>query len=132
MAPSWRKVAKAAWIAVPPLVFIKDRWVWIYCVEGRSMSPTLNPQDTLLNRCFRDCVLVHRNAEFRKGDLVVLKDPGTNCHIVKRLVAQLWHQSVRDGRTEAAGVVSAEQAAGSCGGAGPALLQCRNQRVREV
>ncbi|CAK0822904.1 unnamed protein product [Prorocentrum cordatum] len=88
MAPSWRKVAKAAWIAVPPLVFIKDRWVWIYCVEGRSMSPTLNPQDTLLNRCFRDCVLVHRNAEFRKGDLVVLKDPGTNCHIVKRLVAQ--------------------------------------------
>ncbi|CAE8684038.1 unnamed protein product, partial [Polarella glacialis] len=78
----------AAWFAVPPIIFIKDRWMWVYCVDGRSMTPTLNPQDTFLDRCFRDRVLVHRNAEFRKGDLVVLRDPGTNERIVKRLIAQ--------------------------------------------
>ena len=23
----------------------EDRWMWVYCVEGRSMTPTLNPQE---------------------------------------------------------------------------------------
>ncbi|CAK9075807.1 unnamed protein product [Durusdinium trenchii] len=72
--------------------------MWVYCVEGRSMTPTLNPQESLVDRCFRDYVLVHRNAELRKGDIVLLRaravelsshrDPGTNELIVKRLVAQ--------------------------------------------
>lgn len=62
--------------------------MWVYCVDGRSMSPTLNPQDGFIDRCLRDYVLVHRNAEFRKGDIVVLRDPGTNHRVVKRLVAQ--------------------------------------------
>uniref|UniRef100_A0A7S2ADR5 Mitochondrial inner membrane protease subunit 2 n=1 Tax=Alexandrium andersonii TaxID=327968 RepID=A0A7S2ADR5_9DINO len=70
------------------MIFVKDRWVWVYCVDGRSMDPTLNPQDTFLNRCFRDWVLVFRNAEFQKGDIVVLRDPATDRRIVKRLVAQ--------------------------------------------
>lgn len=52
------------------------------------MSPTLNPQDTALNRFFRDYVLVLRSAvEFRKGDVVVLKDPGSDNRIIKRLAA---------------------------------------------
>eukprot|EP00435_Cladocopium_sp_Y103_P053175 s424_g17.t1 len=85
---SWRTFAKAAWIAVPPLIFVKDRWMWVYCVEGRSMTPTLNPQESLIDRWFRDFVLVHRNAELRKGDIVLLRDPGTNELIVKRLIAQ--------------------------------------------
>mmetsp|Transcript_87691 Transcript_87691/g.248437 ORF Transcript_87691/g.248437 Transcript_87691/m.248437 type:complete len:158 (-) Transcript_87691:70-543(-) len=84
----WRRCGKVVLLATPPLIFVKDRWMWVYCVEGRSMDPTLNPQDTLVNRCFRDWVLVHRNAEFRKGDVVVLRDPGTDRRIVKRLVAQ--------------------------------------------
>ncbi|CAK9076059.1 unnamed protein product [Durusdinium trenchii] len=88
MGPKWRTWAKAAWVAVPPLIFMKDRWMWVYCVEGRSMTPTLNPQESLVDRCFRDYVLVHRNAELRKGDIVLLRDPGTNELIVKRLVAQ--------------------------------------------
>jgi len=46
------------------------------------MSPTLNPQDTFLRRCFRDYVLVHKNAEFRNGDIVVLRDPGSSERIV--------------------------------------------------
>ena len=62
--------------------------MWLYFVEGRSMAPTLNPQDTLLDRWVRDVVLVHRNAELRKGDVVLLRDPGTNELIVKRLIAQ--------------------------------------------
>mmetsp|Transcript_97063 Transcript_97063/g.270078 ORF Transcript_97063/g.270078 Transcript_97063/m.270078 type:complete len:158 (-) Transcript_97063:96-569(-) len=84
----WRRCAQAAWFGVPPLAFVRDRWLWVYCVEGRSMDPTLNPQDTFLNTCFHDWVLVHRNAEFQKGDIVVLRDPGTNGRIVRRLVAR--------------------------------------------
>ena len=62
--------------------------MWVYFVEGRSMAPTLNPQESLLDRCFRDVVLVHRNAELRKGDVVLLRDPQSNELIVKRLIAQ--------------------------------------------
>ena len=62
--------------------------MWVYSVEGRSMAPTLNPQESFVDRCFRDMVLVHRNAELRKGDVVLLRDPGTNELIVKRLIAQ--------------------------------------------
>eukprot|EP00446_Apocalathium_sp_SHHI-4_P087119 CAMPEP_0177476636 /NCGR_PEP_ID=MMETSP0369-20130122/23691_1 /TAXON_ID=447022 ORGANISM="Scrippsiella hangoei-like, Strain SHHI-4" /NCGR_SAMPLE_ID=MMETSP0369 /ASSEMBLY_ACC=CAM_ASM_000364 /LENGTH=216 /DNA_ID=CAMNT_0018951877 /DNA_START=99 /DNA_END=749 /DNA_ORIENTATION=- len=51
------------------------------------MSPTLNPQDTFYDRLFRDVVLVFRNAEFQKGDIVVLRDPTANTSIVKRLIS---------------------------------------------
>eukprot|EP00928_Gymnodinium_smaydae_P015188 TRINITY_DN15569_c0_g3_i1.p2 TRINITY_DN15569_c0_g3~~TRINITY_DN15569_c0_g3_i1.p2 ORF type:complete len:180 (-),score=32.50 TRINITY_DN15569_c0_g3_i1:106-645(-) len=85
---SWRKAARAAWLVVPPIVFVKDRWMWVYCVDGRSMSPTLNPQDHFVDRWFRDYVLVHKNAEFRNGDVVVLRDPITNSMIAKRLIAK--------------------------------------------
>lgn len=88
VAGRWKRLAKVAWFAVPPLVFMKDRWVWVYCVDGRSMSPTLNPQESFIDRCFRDVVLVFRNAEFQKGDVVVLRDPNSNNRIVKRLVSQ--------------------------------------------
>mmetsp|Transcript_71842 Transcript_71842/g.166219 ORF Transcript_71842/g.166219 Transcript_71842/m.166219 type:complete len:157 (+) Transcript_71842:102-572(+) len=88
MSVRWGQVARAAWVIAPPLFFIKDRLLWVYCVEGRSMEPTLNPQDTFLNRRFRDWVLVQKNADLLCGDVVVLRDPQTNCQIVKRLVAQ--------------------------------------------
>merc|ERR1719167_763421 len=52
------------------------------------MSPTFNPDDTFVDRCVRDRVVVFRNAEFRKGDVVVLRDPGSNASIVKRITAQ--------------------------------------------
>ncbi|CAJ1398635.1 unnamed protein product [Effrenium voratum] len=94
----WRRFAKAAWIGLPPLLFVKDRWMWVYCVEGRSMTPTLNPQESFIDRCFRDFVLVHRNPELRKGDIVLLRDPGTNELIVKRLIAQ-EHEVVRTPNT---------------------------------
>lgn len=87
VASKWRTLGKTLWFAVPPLIFVKDRWMWVYWCEGRSMSPTLNPQDTFLDRCFRDVVLVFRNAEFRKGDVVVLHDPTSDKQIVKRLTA---------------------------------------------
>eukprot|EP00929_Paragymnodinium_shiwhaense_P002505 TRINITY_DN102772_c0_g1_i1.p2 TRINITY_DN102772_c0_g1~~TRINITY_DN102772_c0_g1_i1.p2 ORF type:complete len:180 (+),score=28.35 TRINITY_DN102772_c0_g1_i1:69-542(+) len=87
-ARSWGKYAKAAWIVVPPILFVRDRWMWVYCVEGRSMTPTLNPQESFIDRHLRDYVLVHKNAEFRNGDIVVLRDPHSNNRIIKRLVAQ--------------------------------------------
>jgi len=53
------------------------------------MSPTFNPQDTAVNRWFRDYVVVLRTTvDYRKGDIVVLKDPRSDKRIVKRLVAQ--------------------------------------------
>eukprot|EP00450_Noctiluca_scintillans_P015247 CAMPEP_0194518324 /NCGR_PEP_ID=MMETSP0253-20130528/51710_1 /TAXON_ID=2966 /ORGANISM="Noctiluca scintillans" /LENGTH=119 /DNA_ID=CAMNT_0039362359 /DNA_START=143 /DNA_END=502 /DNA_ORIENTATION=+ len=52
------------------------------------MSPTLNPQDSFVDRLFRDWVLVQRNVMFRKGDVVLLRDPGSDLWIVKRLIAQ--------------------------------------------
>merc|ERR1712032_176704 len=81
-------VAMAVWTLGPPLLYVRDRWMWVYCVEGCSMSPTLNPQDTPLNRLFSDWVLVHKHAEIRKGDVVVLRDPATNQPIIKRLAAE--------------------------------------------
>eukprot|EP00927_Polykrikos_kofoidii_P073832 TRINITY_DN69852_c0_g1_i1.p1 TRINITY_DN69852_c0_g1~~TRINITY_DN69852_c0_g1_i1.p1 ORF type:complete len:195 (+),score=31.76 TRINITY_DN69852_c0_g1_i1:82-585(+) len=89
----WRRFAKVAWLTVPPVVFVKDRWMWVYCVEGGSMSPTLNPQDSFVQRCFRDVIMVNKNAEFRNGDIVVLRDPNSNALIVKRLIAQ-EHETV--------------------------------------
>mmetsp|Transcript_104653 Transcript_104653/g.296155 ORF Transcript_104653/g.296155 Transcript_104653/m.296155 type:complete len:170 (-) Transcript_104653:78-587(-) len=87
MSIPWSRCAKVAWVTVPPIIFFRDRIAWIYCVEGRSMSPTLNPQDSILDRCFRDRVLVYKNAVYQNGDVVILRDPGTNSRIVKRLVA---------------------------------------------
>merc|ERR1712232_1481919 len=96
---AWRRLLGAAWVGLPPILFVKDRWMWVYCVDGRSMSPTLNPQDRLVDRCFRDYVLVHKNAEFRTGDIVVLRDPSSNTMIAKRLVAREREAVVADGVT---------------------------------
>mmetsp|Transcript_74999 Transcript_74999/g.173938 ORF Transcript_74999/g.173938 Transcript_74999/m.173938 type:complete len:159 (+) Transcript_74999:65-541(+) len=87
-AGPWRNCAKVAWFGVPPLMFVKDRWVWLHCVEGHGMDPTLNPQAFFVDRYFQDWVLIHRNAEFQKGDIVVLRDPDTNNRVVRRLMAR--------------------------------------------
>eukprot|EP00429_Kryptoperidinium_foliaceum_P119161 CAMPEP_0176317560 /NCGR_PEP_ID=MMETSP0121_2-20121125/69314_1 /TAXON_ID=160619 /ORGANISM="Kryptoperidinium foliaceum, Strain CCMP 1326" /LENGTH=166 /DNA_ID=CAMNT_0017659811 /DNA_START=12 /DNA_END=512 /DNA_ORIENTATION=- len=52
------------------------------------MSPTLNPQESIIDRFFSDRVVVIRNAGFQKGDVVVLRDPNSNLRIVKRITAQ--------------------------------------------
>ena len=72
--------------ACPPILFVRDRWMWVYCVDGRSMTPTLNPQDSFFDRHLRDYVLVHKNAEFRNGDVEELTTP--ELHILLRGLAK--------------------------------------------
>mmetsp|Transcript_78523 Transcript_78523/g.163143 ORF Transcript_78523/g.163143 Transcript_78523/m.163143 type:complete len:335 (-) Transcript_78523:111-1115(-) len=84
----WRRFAAVAWLTVPPLIFIKDRYGWVYRVKGRSMSPTLNPQDSFVDRMFSDHVLVLKNCTLQKGDIIVCRDPTSNLPIVKRLISQ--------------------------------------------
>ena len=52
------------------------------------MSPTLNLQERFWDRWFHDFVLVLKNADFRTGDIVVLREPSSNERSVKRLVVR--------------------------------------------
>jgi len=63
-------------------------------VQGKSMMPTLKPGDCL----FVNCLLPHFR-DYRRGDIVVIRDPANNEFIVKRIVGVPHdHVQVRSGR----------------------------------
>ena len=72
----WRRVKFCA-KCIPPLIFFHDRFFWAHSVSGRSMTPTLNPQNTFWERAFPDLVLVQKSCEYERGDVVVYSDPTT-------------------------------------------------------
>jgi|SRR5438094_2516669 len=63
-------------------------------VQGKSMMPTLKPGDC----CFVNCLLP-RVRDYKRGDIVVIRDPARNEFIVKRIVGLPSDQvQVRDRR----------------------------------
>eukprot|EP00403_Amphidinium_massartii_P026579 CAMPEP_0178396818 /NCGR_PEP_ID=MMETSP0689_2-20121128/13922_1 /TAXON_ID=160604 /ORGANISM="Amphidinium massartii, Strain CS-259" /LENGTH=181 /DNA_ID=CAMNT_0020017499 /DNA_START=16 /DNA_END=558 /DNA_ORIENTATION=- len=80
----WR-LLKAMVVVGPPVVLFKDRWMWVYRVEGQSMAPTLNPNERVYDSLLRDWVLIKRETKFERNDIVLLRDPVNNRSIVKRI-----------------------------------------------
>ncbi|KAI0776002.1 LexA/Signal peptidase [Trametes elegans] len=75
-----------AWL--PLGIFVTEYGLNVKAVRGRSMQPTLNPDDSP----WRDIVLfdsysVRLAQEYNRGDIVALKSPRDSKLIVKRIVA---------------------------------------------
>ncbi|KAI0650633.1 LexA/Signal peptidase [Trametes meyenii] len=75
-----------AWL--PLGIFVTEYGANVKAVRGRSMQPTLNPDDS----AWRDIVLFDRFSillarSFNRGDIVALKSPTDSKLIVKRIVA---------------------------------------------
>ncbi|KAI5826556.1 LexA/Signal peptidase [Schizophyllum commune Tattone D] len=72
-----------------PLVFFCARQFPIHTVSGRSMQPTLNPDESMLrNDVGLFCRLPVYYEDFRRGDIVAMRSP-TNPHrmLIKRIIA---------------------------------------------
>ncbi|KAI9189756.1 hypothetical protein H9P43_001189 [Blastocladiella emersonii ATCC 22665] len=77
----------AGWASV--FIFVLDRVGSLASVEGRSMQPTLNPDE---NRLARDVLLLNKyilsTRKWGRGDVVTLRSPMDPDHIIaKRIVA---------------------------------------------
>eukprot|EP00397_Hematodinium_sp_SG-2012_P058609 GEMP01074336.1.p1 GENE.GEMP01074336.1~~GEMP01074336.1.p1 ORF type:complete len:155 (+),score=28.39 GEMP01074336.1:164-628(+) len=83
-----KEILQYGWLALPPLLFVKDRIACIHLVDGTSMSPELNPQTPRYNRWGpSDIVVSFKNVQPKKGDVVIVMDPYQNHRMVKRLIA---------------------------------------------
>jgi inner membrane protease subunit 2 len=72
VAASWRQALQWTSILLPPLVAFTDNVGSIQIVVGKSMFPTLNPNQSSM---LLDMVWVSKTRDFRPGDVVMLKDP---------------------------------------------------------
>ena len=83
----------ALWSTVS-FLFIHHFMVSTVVVEGKSMMPTLNPGDC----CFVNCLLP-RLRDYKRGDIVVIRDSSRHELIVKRIVGLPHdHVQLRGGR----------------------------------
>ncbi|KAI0722861.1 LexA/Signal peptidase [Earliella scabrosa] len=78
----------SALVWLPLGLFVTEYAFNIKAVKGRSMQPTLNPDDSP----WRDIVLFDRFSvkmwhQFRRGDVVALKSPTDSKLVVKRIIA---------------------------------------------
>ena len=94
----------ALWSTVS-FLFIQHFLVTTVVVEGKSMMPTLHPGDC----CFVNCLLP-RLCDYKRGDIVVIRDSSRHELIVKRIVG-LPHDRVqlRGGRVYVNGQLLPEQ-----------------------
>jgi signal peptidase I len=86
-------ICVALWSTISFLV--AQQWVVkSVVVQGKSMMPTLKPGDCR----FVNCLLPHFR-DYKRGDIVVIRDPASNEFIVKRIVGMPHdHVQVRSGR----------------------------------
>ncbi|RDX55736.1 LexA/Signal peptidase [Lentinus brumalis] len=78
----------SALVWLPLGLFVTDCIANVKSIRGRSMQPTLNPDDSQ----WRDVVLFNRFAvrilhKYNRGDIVALKSPVDSKLIVKRIIA---------------------------------------------
>ncbi|EJF61321.1 LexA/Signal peptidase [Dichomitus squalens LYAD-421 SS1] len=78
----------SAFVWLPLGIFITEYGFNIKSVKGRSMQPTLNPDDSV----WKDLVLFNRCSvkfwkSYNRGDVVALKSPVDSKLIVKRIIA---------------------------------------------
>ncbi|KAI0638297.1 LexA/Signal peptidase [Trametes polyzona] len=78
----------SALVWLPLAIFVTEYGVNIKAVRGRSMQPTLNPDDS----AWKDIVLfdsfsIRLAQQYNRGDIVALKSPTDSKLIVKRIVA---------------------------------------------
>ncbi|KAI0375754.1 LexA/Signal peptidase [Pilatotrama ljubarskyi] len=97
MRKSWRdfleqrrtlKWTLSALVWLPLAIFVTEYGANVKAVTGRSMQPTLNPDDST----WKDIVLfdsfsVRIRHQYKRGDIVALKSPTDSKLIVKRIVA---------------------------------------------
>ncbi|KAI0750916.1 peptidase S24/S26A/S26B/S26C [Daedaleopsis nitida] len=82
----WWTLTALFWL--PLGLFVTEHGVNVKAVKGRSMQPTLNPDDSP----FRDIVLFDRFSirlmqRYERGDVVALKSPIDSKLVVKRIIA---------------------------------------------
>ncbi|KAI0352830.1 LexA/Signal peptidase [Trametes cingulata] len=78
----------SALVWLPLALFVTEYGVNVKAVHGRSMQPTLNPDDST----WKDIVLfdsfsIRVKHQYNRGDIVALKSPTDSKLIVKRIVA---------------------------------------------
>ncbi|KAI1796276.1 LexA/Signal peptidase [Ganoderma leucocontextum] len=78
----------SALVWLPLGLFVTEYGFNIKSVKGRSMQPTLNPDDSL----WRDIVLFDRfsvklRKKYERGDVVAFKSPADSKLVVKRIIA---------------------------------------------
>jgi signal peptidase I len=93
----------ALW-SIVSFLFIQHFMVTTVVVQGKSMMPTLHPGDC----CFVNCLLP-RLRDYKRGDIVVIRDSSRHELIVKRIVGLPQdHVQLRDGRVYVNGLLLPE------------------------
>ncbi|OSD04357.1 LexA/Signal peptidase [Trametes coccinea BRFM310] len=82
------KLALSALVWLPTAYFVLENGANVKAVRGRSMQPTLNPDDsTSSDIVLFDSFSIKFLQQYRRGDIVALKSPTDSKLIVKRIVA---------------------------------------------
>ncbi|KAJ7129807.1 signal peptidase, partial [Mycena epipterygia] len=80
----------AALYWLPAAVLLTTDFYTLKQISGRSMQPTLNPDESLLWRDVGvwDRISIHTLLRYGRGDIVALKSPcDAKYHLVKRIIA---------------------------------------------